>query len=75
MMNDNYTSRSCRRTSRLTAAVPPGTGASFTERCGALLRHCGLPRQAITATCANENSDAEQNHRQFKRALESALLR
>ncbi len=63
------------RTDRLTAAVPPGTsGASFTERYGALLRHYGLEGQAIRAGKANENGDAEQSHRQFKRTLEQRLL-
>jgi Mu transposase, C-terminal domain len=63
------------RTDRLTAAVPPGTtGATFTPRYGALLRHYGLVGQAIQATCANENGDAEQSHRQFKRALDQALM-
>jgi len=63
------------RTDRLTAAVPPGTsGASFTERYRALLRHYGLQGQAIQAAQAHENGDAEQSHHQFKRALEQALL-
>jgi hypothetical protein len=64
------------RTDRLTAAIPPGTEGSafFTERYQALLRHYGLQGQAIQAGRANENGDAEQSHRQFKRALEQALL-
>jgi hypothetical protein len=63
------------RTDRLTAAVPPGTeGASFTERYQGLLRHYSLQGQAIQAGKGNENGDAEQSHRQFKRALEQALL-
>jgi len=63
------------RTDRLTAAVPPGSqGASFTERYQGLLRHYGLRGQAIQAGKANENGDCEQSHRQFKRALEQALL-
>ena len=64
------------RTDRLTAAIPPGTEGSafFTDRYQALLRHYGLQGQAIQAGQANENGDAEQSHRQFKRALEQALL-
>ncbi len=64
------------RTDRLTAAIPPGTEGSafFTDRYQALLRHYGLQGQAIQAGQAHENGDAEQSHRQFKRALEQALL-
>jgi hypothetical protein len=63
------------RTDRLTASVPPGTqGASFNERYQALLRHYGLQGQAIQAARANENGDVEQSHRQFKRALDQALM-
>jgi hypothetical protein len=64
------------RTDRLTAAIPPGTEGSafFTARYQALLRHYGLQGQAIQAGQAHENGDAEQSHRQFKRALEQALL-
>ena len=64
------------RTDRLTAAVPPGTegSASFTQRYQALLRHYGLQGQAIQAGQGNENGDVEQSHRQFKRALDQALM-
>ena len=64
------------RTDRLTAAIPPGTEGSafFTARYQGLLRHYGLQGQAIQAGQAHENGDAEQSHRQFKRALEQALL-
>src|SRR5262249_22875098 len=63
------------RTDRLTAAVPPGTtGAAFNDRYQALLRHYGLQGQAIQAAQAHENGDVEQSHRQFKRALDQALL-
>jgi hypothetical protein len=63
------------RTDRLTAAAPPGSaGASFTDRYRALLGHYGLQGQAIQAAHANENGDAEQSHRQFKRALDQALM-
>jgi hypothetical protein len=63
------------RTDRLTAAVPSGTeGALFTERYGSLLRYYGLEGQAIQAGQAHENGACEQSHRQFKRALEQALL-
>jgi hypothetical protein len=64
------------RTDRLTAAIPPGTegSASFTQRYQALLRHYGLTGQAIQAAHAHENGDVEQSHRQFKRALDQALM-
>jgi hypothetical protein len=64
------------RTDRLTAAIPPGTegSAAFTQRYQGLLRHYGLTGQAIQADHAHENGDVEQSHRQFKRALEQALL-
>ena len=64
------------RTDRLTAAIPPGTegSAAFTQRYQALLRHYGLKGQAIQAAHANENGDVEQSHRQFKRALDQALM-
>jgi hypothetical protein len=64
------------RTDRLTAAIPPGTegSAAFTQRYQSLLRHYGLSGQAIQADHAHENGDVEQSHRQFKRALEQALL-
>jgi hypothetical protein len=63
------------RTDRLTAAIPPGEdGQAFTQRYQALLRHYGLQGQATNAASANENGDAEQSHRQFKRALDQALL-
>jgi hypothetical protein len=67
---------SLHRTDRLTAAIPPGTegSASFTQRYQALLRHYGLKGQAIQAAHANENGDVEQSHRQFKRALDQALM-
>jgi hypothetical protein len=63
------------RTDRLTAAIPPGAeGQAFTQRYQALLRHYGLKGQAINAGCGHENGDAEQSHRQFKRALDQALM-
>jgi hypothetical protein len=64
------------RTDRLTAAVQPGVEGqeAFKRRYQALLRHYGLQGQAIGAGKGNENGDAEQSHRQFKRALDQALL-
>jgi hypothetical protein len=63
------------RTDRLTAAIPPGeAGPALTPRYQALLRHYGLAGQAIQAAQAHENGDVEQSHRQFKRALDQALL-
>src|SRR3954466_15691133 len=64
------------RTDRLTAAIPSGAegSAAFTARYQALLRHYGLQGQAINAARAHENGDVEQSPRQFKGALEQALL-
>lgn len=63
------------RTDSLTAAVPPGADRpAFQKRYHELLQHYGLRGQAINPTKAHENGDAEQSHRQFKRALDQALL-
>jgi hypothetical protein len=63
------------RTDCLTAAVPPGGDRQvFQQRYQALLRHYQLRGQAINPGEAHENGDAEQSHRQFKRALDQALL-
>jgi hypothetical protein len=64
------------RTDRLTAAVQPGVEGpeSFKQRYQALLSHYGLQGQAIQAGKGNENGDAEQSHRQFKRAVDQALM-
>jgi hypothetical protein len=63
------------RTDRLTACVQPAGGPeTFKRRYQALLSHYGLAAQAIGAGKGNENGDAEQSHRQFKRALDQALL-
>jgi hypothetical protein len=63
------------RTDRLTAAVQPGADPGvFKRRYQALLSHYGLAAQAIGAGKAHENGDAEQSHRQFKRALDQALM-
>jgi hypothetical protein len=64
------------RTDRLTAAIQPGVGGreAFKQRYQALLLHYGLHGQAIQAGKGNENGDAEQSHRQFKRALDQALM-
>ena len=64
------------RTDRLTAAVQPGVEGpkAFKQRYQALLTHYGLQAQAIQAGKGNENGDVEQSHRQFKRALDQALM-
>jgi hypothetical protein len=63
------------RTDRLTACVQPAGGPeTFKRRYQALLNHYGLAAQAIQAGKGNENGDAEQSHRQFKRALDQALM-
>jgi len=64
------------RTDRLTAAIQPGVGGrqAFKQRYQALLQHYGLQAQAIQAGKGNENGDVEQSHRQFKRALDQALM-
>src|SRR5262249_15607324 len=63
------------RTDALTAAVPPGSDRpTFQRRYEALLRHYGLQGQSINPTKSHENGDVEQSHRQFKRALDQALM-
>jgi ribosomal protein S21 len=64
------------RTDRLTAAIQPGVeGAkAFKQRYQALLDHYALQPQAIQAGKGHENGDVEQSHRQFKRALDQALM-
>jgi hypothetical protein len=63
------------RTDSLTAAVPPGSERpAFQKRYEGLLKHYGLQGHAINPTKSHENGDVEQSHRQFKRALEQALL-
>jgi hypothetical protein len=63
------------RTDRLTACVQPAGGPeTFKRRYQALLNHYALAAQAIQAGKGNENGDAEQSHRQFKRALDQALM-
>jgi hypothetical protein len=66
----------CHRTDRLTAAVQPGVEGpkAFKQRYQALLTHYGLQAQAIQAGKGNQNGDVEQSHRQFKRALDQALM-
>jgi hypothetical protein len=63
------------RTDALTAAVPPGSDRpTFQRRYQALLRHYGLQGPSINPTKSHENGDVEQSHRQFKRALDQALM-
>ena len=58
-----------------TAAVPPGSDRpTFQRRYQALLQHYGLQGQSINPTKSHENGDVEQSHRQFKRALDQALM-
>jgi hypothetical protein len=64
------------RTDRLTAAIQPGVAGAeaFKRRYQALLRHYDMQGQAIQAGKGNENGDVEQSHRQYKRALDQALM-
>jgi hypothetical protein len=63
------------RSDRMSLAVNQSADAElFTQRYRALLAHYGLAGQAIQARQAHENGDCEQSHRQFKRALDQALL-
>jgi hypothetical protein len=63
------------RTDCLTAAVPPGGDRqAFPQRYQALRRYDGVRGQAINPGEAHENGDVEQSHRQFKRALDQALM-
>jgi len=63
------------RTDRLTLAVhPDGNPEVFTQKYQALLGHYGLVGEATNPASGHENGDCEQGHRQFKRALDQALL-
>lgn len=64
------------RTDRLGACVQPGVEdqETFKRRYKGLLDHYGLTAQAIQAGKGNQNGDVEQSHRQFKRAIEQALM-
>ena len=63
------------RTDRMSSAVNKDCNPDkFTQRYKALLRHYGMEPERINARAANENGDVEQSHRQFKRAVEQALL-
>lgn len=63
------------RTDALTAAVPPGRDRpAFQRRYQGLLQHYGLQGPSINPTKSHENGDVEPSHRQFKRALDQALL-
>ena len=65
----------CHRTDRLTAAVQPGVeGPTFKQRYQALLRALRLAGPGHQAGKGHENGDVEQSHRQFKRALDQALM-
>jgi hypothetical protein len=62
-------------TDALTAAVTPRSDRpTFQRRYQTLLRHYGLQGQSINPTKSHENGDVEQSHRQFKRALDQALM-
>jgi hypothetical protein len=63
------------RTDCLTAAVNNlHDRKEFTDRYGALLRHYGMAAQRTNPDSGNENGDAEQAHRQLKRAIDQALM-
>jgi hypothetical protein len=63
------------RTDRMSAAVNNlSDRQEFTARYESLLAHYRLEREMINPRQAHENGDAEQSHRQFKRAVDQALL-
>ena len=63
------------RTDRMTLAVnQDGNPERFTKNYQALMDHYGMGAQATNPYSGHENGDCEQGHRQFKRALEQALL-
>ena len=63
------------RTDRMTLAVnQDGNPERFTRKYQGLMEHYGVLAQATNPYSGHENGDCEQAHRQFKRALEQALL-
>jgi len=63
------------RTDCMTLAVNrDGNPERFTENYRGLMDHYGIKAQATNPYSGHENGDCEQAHRQFKRALEQALL-
>src|SRR4029077_11753258 len=63
------------RTDCMTLAVnEDGNAERFTKNYQALMEHYGVKPQATNPYSGHENGDCEQSHRQFKRALEQALL-
>jgi transposase len=63
------------RTDCMTLAVnQDGNPERFTKNYQGLMDHYGLQAQATNPHSGHENGDCEQAHRQFKRALEQALL-
>jgi len=63
------------RTDCMTLAVnQDGNAERFTKNYQALMDHYGVKAQATNPYSGHENGDCEQGHRQFKRALEQALL-
>ncbi len=63
------------RTDRMTLAVhQDGHAEQFTRKYQGLMDHYGMSAQATNPDSGHENGDCEQAHRQFKRALEQALL-
>ena len=63
------------RTDRMTLAVhQDGNAERFTQKYQGLMDHYGVLAEATNPYSGHENGDCEQAHRQFKRALEQALL-
>ena len=63
------------RTDCMTLAVnQDGNPERFTKNYQALMEHYGVKAQATNPYSGHENGDCEQGHRQFKRALDQALL-
>jgi ribosomal protein S21 len=63
------------RTDCMTLAVnQDGNPERFTRNYQGLMDHYGVKAQATNPYSGHENGDCEQAHRQFKRALEQALL-
>ncbi len=63
------------RTDCMTLAVnQDGNPEQFTRSYQGLMDHYGVLAQATNPYSGHENGDCEQAHRQFKRALEQALL-
>lgn len=55
-------------------AAPLKSGAEFTQRYDALLRHYGIQGRKIQVAKPNQNGDIEQRHHRLKQTVDQALM-